>query len=485
MFYFCKSALFALSVDIDRISTDTSYIDKDTSNHIRLSAGGFQYRNETFVSFSINGIYRFQKLAIGFNIPLNYTENYKIRDTDWDEWWDYLDIITLSWENKASTLYINTGSIKPLHYGNSTIISGYTNSIENPYTQRYGLKLAFNMDKLHGELFLNDLKELLNKKPSVFAATRLEFEASDRIKLGATLASDFNECQPLKDTDRDGYPDEFDYYPDDNDYVTEYDRICAFYPEEAINELILLGIIAPIRKEQLKSYNDFASISAIVGFDLSYSIMQNERFSLQILSDYTKIIGNGWGIGFPGLCFSYGNTNRLTFTSNYHFATSDFQYDYYSFDYHFQRLQFRDTGYYYYEKEVITKKDALSRINEKQNGYSIISGLVLKDIGSFKIGYREMFMGANSQKTIFVETDIKKKIYKNISFQFYSYYAQNNVAKLGKFNDSFNYLFNYTVCLIFNRLSIGYEQQFSSSPQINHISTDFRKTQLSLKYNFI
>jgi hypothetical protein len=166
------------------------------------------------------------KLGIGVDAQILLDDEGKIRKEDWNDAEDYLNMLYyIRWDHKGAPFYAKVGALDYSYIGYSNIINGYSNAIEWPDYKRIGMEMSFKSDQFVGELLVNDFKEVGDERHSAVIGTRVGYRPFSKLEIGASIVSDLNEYNGLRDTDDDGYPDEIDQYPYDKSLVTEREKI--------------------------------------------------------------------------------------------------------------------------------------------------------------------------------------------------------------------------------------------------------------------
>lgn len=366
------------------------------------------------------------KLGIGINAQLLLDENGKVRKEDWNEAKDYLDMIYyLRWDHKGAPFYAKVGALDFTYLGYSNIVNGYSNTIEYPDYKRLGMEMSFRDDKLSGELLLNDFKELSSDKPSVVVGTRLGYKVLSKLEIGATVVSDINQYNGLRDSDGDGYPDSIDKYPHDSSLVTELDYLRNIgLATETIDDMRLHGLVDSIERGALTDYSKLRSQVTVYGLDAGIPIIEGEFLKMDVYSSFSKIANYGWGITVPGVRAMFGNL--ITLTAEYRTQSDRFLFGYFNQTYDLERSQVINEGGVL---KVRTKEDTLNDIKDNMNGY--LAGVSVNIFKYLRAGvqFQDMSGGQNEKKSLAGEVVLNDNAISYLP-SVKGYYAQNNVDKL-------------------------------------------------------
>lgn len=367
------------------------------------------------------------KLGIGIDAQLLLDEEGQVREEDWDDTEDWFNILYyLRWDKKGAPFYAKIGALDYSYLGYSNIVNGYSNSIEYPDYKRIGMEMSFVTEKLTGELFLNDYKELADEKPSMIVGTRLGYKIFPKLVVGGTIVSDLNEYNGLRDTDDDGYPDEIDQYPYDGNIVTEYERLRddVGLADTTLDDLVSHGELDPTTRENLTDYSDLRSDLTIWGLDIGIPIIEGEFIKMDVYSAYADIMDYGWGVTAPGFRTMFGNF--LTLTAEYRFQSKEFLYGYFNNTYELERAQVIDTGA---DKEVVTRQQTLLGITDSMDGFLAGASINLFNYVRASGQFQDMKGGGEERKSLTGEVVINDGAI-SVLPTVKGYYAQNNVESL-------------------------------------------------------
>ncbi len=375
------------------------------------------------------------KLGFGLDVQLLLDEEGNVREEDWDDTEDFLNLIYyIRWDRKGAPFYTKVGGLDSSYIGYSNIVNGYSNMIEYPDYKRIGMEMEINTENFRAELLLNDYKELTTaEEPSMIIASRLAYKIAGKLEIGVTVASDLNEYNGFKDTDDDGYPDEIDYYDDDDNYVTVRDELLdKGFTDAQIDTMMnsdaeLFDDITSETKDTLSEFDfsDKTSDLTIVGLDIGYPILDGDFIKMDVYSAYADIIDYGWGVTVPGFRTRFGDF--LTFTAEYRLQSKEFLYGYFDNTYELERANFiiPDVG----PTSVVTKQDTLLGITDSMSGYLVGASVNIQKFVNISATYLDMEGDDNENKSLTGEAILNNGALPTFP-QAKGYYVQNNVEDL-------------------------------------------------------
>ena len=408
--------------EIGQMTLDTR-VSSDTVTASAI-AGAINVDGKNYQQIAIRAEFPIGKLGLGIDCQLLIDDQGNVRKEDWDEFEDYLNLIYyVRWGHKGDPFYTKVGGLDFSSLGYGIILNGYTNMIEYPTYKRIGMEMSFESDRLGGELFLNDYKELIADKPGVLVGARLTYKLFGDLTIGFSVVKDFNEYNGLRDTDGDDVPDEIDYDMDNEEIATELDywTIDKKAQSDTIKLMIRDGLIDPTTKRELQTYfNERSSTSTVFGADVSYPILKGDRMTLDIYGQAAKIKDYGWGFAAPGLRLLLG---PMRFVAEYRYSQDEFLFGYYNSTYELERATFikkEDKSW-----EIMTKKMTLSTV-EKMSGYLVGAGANLGNIVEMSASYQDLRGSNDTNRSIYGEIKLNKNYIPKISTA-KAYYYQNNV----------------------------------------------------------
>ena len=152
------------------------------------------------------------KLGVGLDLVLYMDQNGDIRSEDWDfkEVSTYVDkIMYVRWGEPQDPLYVRVGTLENVVFGYGMFMNGYNNMMEYPTVRKIGTHLGFNIGNFGVETMVANVKEFVG-----VTALRGTYSLG-KLKIGATVAMDYNQYLGFNDSDDDGRPDVVDDFPND------------------------------------------------------------------------------------------------------------------------------------------------------------------------------------------------------------------------------------------------------------------------------
>jgi hypothetical protein len=452
--------VIVMSMTENVLSQENYFLDQPDSAGLGGSAfiGAVTADGQNYQQIGVRADIPIGKLGLGLDFQLLFDEKGHIRKEDWDEWHDYLDkLYYVRWGYKGDPFYIKAGGLDYTYIGYRNLVNGYTNMLEYPTIKRWGMEMSFERDKLGGEIFLNDFKEIFEDKGSFVYGTRITYKLIGDLTIGGSIAGDLNEYNGLKDLDDDGFPDEIDQYPNNKKWVTEYDK---FYTQsdgdtEYINKSIEYGILTDTtRRESLFNKKKERSTSFLYSVDLGYPILKGERFSLDIYTQFSKINNYGWGVTFPGAYMGIGNF--LYITAEYRRQSEEFLYGYFDNTYELERAKFvsRDDSLV-----VVTRQESLKEINQDLNGFFAGAQLNLTKFIGAGIYYQDMIGDTLHRRSIRGEVALRQNIIPNL-YQAKAYYIQNNVQDFREWKTP-STIMGYIIEYNLKGATLGFEYRYT------------------------
>ena len=370
------------------------------------------------------------KLGIGVDLQILLDEEGKVREEDWDEVEDYLNMLYyLRWDHKGAPFYAKVGALDYSYLGYSNIVNGYSNAIEWPDYKRIGMEMSFKSEKIVGELLVNDYKELTDDRASMVIGTRVGVRPFSKLEIGASIVSDLNEYNGMRDTDDDGYPDEVDQYPYDDNLVTERERLESIGASPGtIQELIDLGELSPLEREDLTDYRKKRSRLTVWGLDAGIPLIEGDFLKVDLYTAYSDIVDYGWGLTLPGFRTRLGD--HFSFTAEYRMQSEEFLFGYFNHTYELERCQIAVdpmTGLPY----AVRKQDTLKDITDDMQGY--LAGMQFNFFKYLTASaqYQNMKGDNEERKSLYGDLIINNKAILYLP-TVKGYYAQNNVESLSE-----------------------------------------------------
>jgi len=402
-----------------------------SSTGISLVAGATTADGKNYQVLGIRGDFPLGKLGLGLDIQLLFDESGAIRKDDWNEVKDYLDkIYYIRWAQKGDPFYIRVGGLDFTTIGYGAIVWGYSNMVEYPTYRRVGTELSVDTDYLGAEMFLNDYKELINNNPSVVAGGRLILKPlGNLLAIGGSVVSDFNQYNGLRDSDKDGYPDEIDLEPYNSRVVTEKDIYTSRnVTAGTIQELIDKGLLSPVDRSQLFKISENKQTVTIYGADAGINILNTDFVRFAIYSQWAQIAQTkGWGYAAPGVMVKVGPAR---FTIDYRYSTDKFIFGYFNNSYELERASVTKNSDGTFT--ILTKLKSMENEKSKRGVFASFD-LSLFDLLKFRTSY-QMLMGQNKQsdQSLGADLSVKDGLIPLVSDS-KAYYVQNNVTDFRHF----------------------------------------------------
>jgi len=432
MNYLCIMGL--LIIGIQNVLAEMAPMTLDTrvsSETVTASAvaGAINVDGKNYQQIGIRAEFPIGKLGLGIDCQLLLDDQGNVRKEDWDEFEDYLNLIYyVRWAHKGDPFYIKAGGLDFSSLGYGIILNGYTNMIEYPTYKRIGMEMSFESEKLGGELFLNDYKELIADKPGVLVGARLTYKPIGDLTIGLSVVKDFNEYNGLRDTDGDDVPDEIDYDMDNEEVATELDywTIVNNAQPDTIELMLRDGLIDSTTRNELQTYfNEKLSTSTVYGADISYPLLKSDQMKLDIYGQAAKIKDHGWGFAAPGFRLILG---PMKFVAEYRYSQDEFLFGYYNSTYELERATFIKKEDHSWE--IITKEMTLKSV-EKMNGYLVGAGANIGNIVEMNASYQDLKGSNDSNRSLYGEIKLNKNVVPKISTA-KVYYYQNNVENFSE-----------------------------------------------------
>ena len=403
-----------------------------------IVVGAVTLDGENYQQIGIRADIPLGKLGIGVDVQILLDEEGKVREEDWDEVEDYLNMLYyLRWDHKGAPFYAKVGALDYSYIGYSNIVNGYSNAIEWPDYKRIGMEMSFKTDKVVGELLINDYKELADDRASMVIGTRVGVRPFSKLEIGASIVSDLNEYNGMRDTDDDGYPDEVDQFPYDDNLVTKREQVRAdliaagISPADAettIANMTTIGELSALEREDLTDYSEKRSRLTIWGLDAGIPLIEGDFLKVDLYSAYTDIVDYGWGLTAPGFRTRLGE--HFSFTAEYRMQSEEFLFGYFNQTYELERCQIAVdpmTGLPY----AVRKQDTLKEVTEDMYGY--LAGLQFNFFKYLTISgqYQNMKGDTIERKSVYGDVIINNKAITYLP-TVKGYYAQNNVESLSE-----------------------------------------------------
>ncbi|HAN78336.1 MAG TPA: hypothetical protein DCQ31_11505 [Bacteroidales bacterium] len=429
-------------------------------NYINIKVGTASelpgHLSDYYYTYGINGQYKIKNVTIGFDFPVNRIQSTGEVNSSFNKWDDYLDKIYIEYGDANSSFYIKTGKLERVHLGYSNIVNGLSNRLNYPLNNSWGIATSYKFKNISMDLFINDLADVFKPTASPFIASRVEKKLSDKLKIGFTAASDLNEYDSFKDSDKDAYTDEFDLYPEDGRYVTEYEKAfdLANGNLDYLNFMVEFHGLSTTQRKDIKQLGNKHSISAAFGIDITYSLLQKPKYNLELYSHISKMMNYGWGIAIPGIKASYGKKNKIAINMDYAYASEEFIFGFYDYDYLLSRAYIISRGLGQENLDIVTKQSELSSY---PSGSAINFGLSIEfnDFIELNTRFSKNWWNSTSFTLINSELALNKDFGKNINFKITAFLETSNIKNLSNVTIPLNGL---TISVRLNKFAFGFEQ---------------------------
>lgn len=264
------------------------------------------------------------KFGIGFDLELFLNEKGEFSKEGWDfstrnRSWDTIlrKIYYVRYGRQFDPVYFRAGSLDDVTLGYGLIMDGYTNALSYPAEKNIGIDVSIQNIGTFGiglRAMVNSLGDLKNK--GIIAGARvtarpllmLKAPLLNRFTIGLSMVKDVNQFAGLKDSDEDGYPDFQDGWPDDPKRWQDSDGDGFEDPVDIdIDGDNVLDTEDPeIARRDYRNIKRNRNSVQVVGFDMAVPVIESP-VQFDIYGQYASIepgdkgLGNGWGIGAPGL----------------------------------------------------------------------------------------------------------------------------------------------------------------------------------------
>ncbi len=271
----------------------------------------------------------FGKLGIGLDLVLYIDNEGSIRKDEWDEASDFIDkFLFIRWGEKKDPFWFKWGSLSSVTLGYGGLLSGYSNMMEFPSIRRVGINTGLNIGQLGAEVFMANIKDFSRGGTLIGLRGSYTVSKTFPLKFGVNYVMDMNQFSGLKDRDDDSYPDIFDDFPENADYWndTDGDGIAdknggTKAPEtgwdidgDGDNILDVNDPSVALKPTPFSLKDNKATVQGFA-FDMGYPVFNNKAVSLEIYTEYNKLIFpevtgdavfnrekmDGTGITIPGI----------------------------------------------------------------------------------------------------------------------------------------------------------------------------------------
>lgn len=380
------------------------------------------------------------KFKIGFDFDVLIDGDGNIRKKDWDNFNAYLNkIMYLEFANRHDPLYFRLGAFPSMKFGHGLIMRDYTNMLNYPGTKQLGAEIAVNTKTLGlgFDVFCPNVDEhnifAARVKATPLRSSGIPF--LNNLEVGITGVTDLNELGALKDSDDDGYPNEFDDYPDDPHYWADTDG--DGWPDPATldslehgSDFIDLDADNNNVLDQNQGWNNLYEYLknvyklgkkesvTVIGVDYTLPLLNSKLFNLYHYAEAAQILEYGNGAVFPGFGAKF-----LIFdaTLDYRFFGKDFEPNFFNYLYDNERAKVVGDS-------VVTKRSTLKGINSSQGWRGELVSHIFNII-DLSVAYEDITgKDYDIGKSILGEVRLKKTIIPGLAYA-YARYSQTQVEK--------------------------------------------------------
>ena len=287
--------------------------------------------------------------------------------------------------------------------GYGLVMNGYSNMLRYPQERKIGLQVggmlpykSFTIEAFTANLTTNDI---LAGRVTAVPLEESGIPYLQRIRLGATIATDLNQYNGLIDSDNDGYANVFDDFPFDSNWHNEVDYNVEYWREVyteivehngvAYNDSLFNEwfygeefIIERSRNRSISALGDDAV--AVFGLDYALPLIESKALSLTHYGELAKIADHNMGFIFPGFWAQF-----MIFDANLEFRyyQDDFEPAFFNNLYDENRVyvvETADTAY------VVTKEEAIAFNNQQRGWYGSVITNIFNTL-FLKIAYEDMY----------------------------------------------------------------------------------------------
>jgi hypothetical protein len=257
----------------------------------------------------------FGKIGIGLDVDLLIDSNGDIRESDWDDFEDYLNkIYYIRYGLRGDPFFARIGRFPSYTLGHGLVMRDYTNMLRYPDYRQIGLQIGGRLPVMDmtAEVFSSNIVEndILAGRLTIKPLSSSGIPLFKGFTLGATAAHDRNQIKGLLDSDDDNYPDYFDDYPNDKNWHNEIDKNIDYYhtlyfelfPNNTEAQFEDWFENSPtLNSLRNPSFSDLGEDDVLVySVDYTLPIIEEKLFSLGHYAEAAKIDEHGMGFIFPG-----------------------------------------------------------------------------------------------------------------------------------------------------------------------------------------
>lgn len=357
--------------------------------------GGFgtvTLSGNTYTQIKLKPELVFGKFGIGLDVDLLIDSNGDIRESDWDQFDDYVNkIYYIRYGQRGDAFFGRLGGFPSYTLGHGLVMRDYTNMLRYPDYRQIGVQLGGKLPfmGMTAEVFTSNVVEndILAGRLTIKPLNNSGIPLLQNLTFGGTVAHDANQYNGLTDevidsipidTDNDGIYDDEDLDPD-GDGLLDPNQLEGLTVAQ-IQNLINLGLIDDMENlDELDLDKDDITVFAV---DYTLPIITQKLFTLGHYAEAAKIDGHGMGFIFPGFYSKF-----LIFAMNLEFRIfeEDFAPSFFDQLYDEQRATVNtvlDT--------VFSKEDYLSDRKKSQGWYGSLTSNLFNFI-TLTAAYEDMY----------------------------------------------------------------------------------------------
>ena len=343
----------------------------------------------------------FGKFGIGLDVDLLINSNGDIRESDWDEFDDYINkIYYIRYGHRGDAFFGRIGGFPSYKLGHGLVMRDYTNMLRYPEYRQIGIQLGGKLPfmGMTAEAFTSNLVEndIMAGRLTIKPLSMTGIPILQNLTFGGTVAHDKNQINGLIDTDNDNYPDYFDDFPFDKDWHNEVDYNIEEYIQiyKEINDPVSVADTTgfhewfyndsqTIADKRNPSLNDLGEDDITVfSVDYELPLVTQKLFYLSHYAEVAKIDGHGMGFIFPGFYSKF-----LIFHMNLEFRIfeEDFAPSFFDQLYDEQRAIVNTTT-----NTVSSKEDMLADRTKSQGWYGSLTSNIFNFL-TLTVAYEDMY----------------------------------------------------------------------------------------------
>lgn len=360
------------------------------------SVGTVMFGGTTYTQVRLQPELVFGKFGIGLDMDLLIDSDGNVRETDWDQFDDYVNkIYYMRYGQRGDAFFGRVGGFPSYTLGHGLVMKDYTNMLRYPEYRQIGLQLGGKLPfmGMTAEAFSSNLVEndILAGRLTIQPLAGSSIPLLKGFTLGGTIAHDANQINGLIDTDDDNYPDYFDDYPYDDEWHNEVDKNIDYWLAgyESINNGDSTGFHNWFYNEDFindqrnPSINDLGEDDiSVFALDYTLPIIQESLVGLGHYAEAAKIDGHGMGFIFPGFYAKF-----LIFNMNLEFRMyeEDFVPAFFDQLYDEQRAIVNTAN-----DSVVTKSSLLPLRNASKGWYGSLTSNIFNFL-QLTVAYEDMY----------------------------------------------------------------------------------------------